>query len=117
MMTDVGARVGGGAETSGAPSPSEGIGARPVSIPPGAAGLGTVPVCAGAATSAPSGATRASVNPLRLPNTLHVSKRWSVLSLHQLGQEGRQHPAARALCLGAASQRLRQLAEHFCGFM
>src|SRR5512135_1459920 len=104
MMTAVGACDTVGAESSGAPSPSEGIGARPVSMAPAAAGFGTAPGCAGAATSAAGGATRASVDPLRLPNTLHVSERWSARPLHQFGQEWRQQAAPRALRFGAAGQ-------------
>jgi len=65
-----GVRVAAGADTSGAPSPSDGIGARPVSIDAPVAGFSTAPACAdGAAAGAAGVATRASEDPLRLPNT------------------------------------------------
>src|SRR5579885_2303814 len=59
-----GVRDGGGAETSGAPSPSEGNGAVGFGSGTGAGGVG-----AGAAGRGASAGARASEVPLRLPNT------------------------------------------------
>src|SRR5271169_4797663 len=104
-----GARVAGGAATSGAPSPSAGIGARPVSIAALEPGLGTAPGCAAGAASATAGAgaiTRASEFPLRLPNTGLVSGQISARPFHQFGEQRSQQAAAGPFRLGAPGQHL-----------
>src|SRR5580704_14528257 len=68
ILTAAGVRVAVGAVSSAAPSPSAGIGARPVSMAALAPGFGTLPGCA-AAWSGAGATTRASDVPLRLPNT------------------------------------------------
>src|SRR5579885_2421519 len=107
-----GVRDGGGAETSGAPSPSEGNGAVGFGSGTGAGGVG-----AGAAGRGASAGARASEVPLRLPNTTTHSARFSAGRLHKLqfGEQRCQHAAACALGLGAAGEHLSDLTEHVRG--
>ena len=64
-------RLAGGADTSAAPRPSEGNGARPLSIgaPSATASAGPAGAAAGAAGLATGAGAAASLDALRLPNT------------------------------------------------
>src|ERR1043165_3090047 len=112
-------RAVGGADTSGAPSPSEGNGVRPVST--GAAADeaddsdGDTGEAAGAGAGRGAGAgsrTRASEVALRLPNKATLSQLFLARTFHKLRKDRRQQAATGPLGFRASGQRLRHLAEH-----
>src|SRR5262249_26371898 len=114
LLFGAGARDVAGADTRGAPSPSDGNGVRPVSIGALAAGLGA---SAAGAAAPPAGAdggagARASEGALRLPNKTTHSQRFPAFWFLKRGEGGRQQPAAKLLGFHTACKRLRHLAEH-----
>src|SRR5437016_5408257 len=104
-MIGLGPRPGAsGGEVIDAPSPSDGKGARPTSLPPALAGTGA------RAGSGAGGAGLRNSGPdvERFPNTL-FSAALGLLAPEFLEQRGEQ-ARARPLHLGAAGQRLREVA-------
>src|SRR5436190_11627720 len=111
-MSGFGPRPGAsGGEVIDAPRPSDGNGARPTSLPPALAGTGAR-AGSGAAGTGGGGAARTSGPDVeRFPNTL-VSAALSLLAPELLDERGQQ-AGARPFHLGAAGERLREMAERF----
>src|SRR5215212_709506 len=107
-MSGFGPRPGAsGGDVIGAPSPSAGNGARPTSLPPALAGTGTR-----AGSGAGGGAALRWSGPEleRFPNTLVSASR---LTAFELLEKWGQQAGPRPLHLGAAGERLREMAEGF----